>query len=191
MSHKFPLSLSLITSMHTHTTVLRPSWILSGTTRVSRHQKGEISLDLLEQEGSGISWAICKCAPWSRHVTTPASHQLVFYKPDALSATHPTVSKHWRLRLMTSTWTVTVPLFCMTSVPYHMSYVILRRLMRGCLTLRVDQAYHCRFRPTSRFWWRQCSRLNSRLPRHAGTWVWHSYSLSFLIIPHWCSLCVG
>jgi len=26
---------------HTHTTVLRPSWILSGTTRVSRHQKGK------------------------------------------------------------------------------------------------------------------------------------------------------
>jgi len=26
-----------------HTTVLRPSWILPGTTRVSRHQKGKIS----------------------------------------------------------------------------------------------------------------------------------------------------
>ena len=48
---------------HTHTTVLRPSWILFGTTRVSRHQKGKTNLDLLEQEivsGSGISWAICK-----------------------------------------------------------------------------------------------------------------------------------
>jgi len=47
---------------HTHTTF----WILSGTTRVSRHQKGKTNLDLLEQEivsGSGISWVICKSAP--------------------------------------------------------------------------------------------------------------------------------
>jgi len=46
-----------------HATVLQPSWILSGTTRVSRHQKGKTNMDLLEQEivrGSGISWAICK-----------------------------------------------------------------------------------------------------------------------------------
>jgi len=56
---------------YTHTTVLRPSWILSGTTWVSQHQKGKnqegkINLDLPEQEivnGSGISWAICKSAP--------------------------------------------------------------------------------------------------------------------------------
>jgi len=39
---------------------------LSGTTKVSRYQKGKTNLDLLEQEiviGSGISWAICKSAP--------------------------------------------------------------------------------------------------------------------------------
>jgi len=29
------------THTHTHTTVLWPSWILSGTTRVSHHQKGK------------------------------------------------------------------------------------------------------------------------------------------------------
>jgi len=48
-------------TMHTHTTILRPSWILSRTTRVSWHQK-----DLLQQgivNGIGISWAICKSAP--------------------------------------------------------------------------------------------------------------------------------
>jgi len=38
------------THTHAHTTVLQPSWILSGTTRVSWHQKGKTSLDLLEQE---------------------------------------------------------------------------------------------------------------------------------------------
>ena len=66
---------------HTHTTVLRPSWILSGSTRVSRHQKGKTNLDLLEQEimsGSVISWAICKSAPWPRHITMPTPNQSVF-----------------------------------------------------------------------------------------------------------------
>ena len=56
-------------SMHTHThmIVLLLFWNLSGTTRVSRYQKGKTrkgktNLDLLEQEivsGSGICWAIC------------------------------------------------------------------------------------------------------------------------------------
>ena len=43
---------------------------------------------LLKQEtvsGSGIHWAICKSAPRSRQ-----------YRPDALPATQPTVSKNWR-----------------------------------------------------------------------------------------------
>jgi len=46
--------------------ILRPSWILPGTTQLSRHQKGKTNVDLLEQEivsSSGISWVICKCAP--------------------------------------------------------------------------------------------------------------------------------
>ena len=46
--------------------------------------------------GSGISWAICKSAPRSRQITTPAPHRSVFYRPDALPATQPTASKHWR-----------------------------------------------------------------------------------------------
>ena len=51
---------------HIHTTVLWPSWILSRTTRVSRHQKGKTRKVKLEQEivtASGISWVICKSAP--------------------------------------------------------------------------------------------------------------------------------
>ena len=54
---------------------------------------------LLKQEtvsGSGISWAICKSAPCSRQITTPVTHHSVFYRPDALPADQPTVSKHWR-----------------------------------------------------------------------------------------------
>jgi len=81
---------------HTHThTVLRPSWILSRTTQVSRHHKGKTNLYLLEQEivsGSGISWAICKSAPWPRHITMPASYHSVFYRLDALLATQPSQS---------------------------------------------------------------------------------------------------
>ena len=46
--------------------------------------------------GSGISWAICKLAPCSRQTTTPAPHHSVFYRPDAVPAAQPTVSKHWR-----------------------------------------------------------------------------------------------
>jgi len=56
----------VLSRTHMHTTVLWPSCILSGTTQVSRHQKGKTNLDLLEQEimsGSVISWAICKSAP--------------------------------------------------------------------------------------------------------------------------------
>jgi len=97
--HILLLCIFINTHTHTHTTVLRPSWMLSGTTRVSRHQKGKTNLDLLEQEivsGSGISWVICKSAPWLRHVITPVSHHSVFYRPDALPATQPTASKHWK-----------------------------------------------------------------------------------------------
>jgi len=46
---------------------------LSGTTQVSRYQKGRASLDLLKQEtvsGSGISWAVCKSALRSRQITS-------------------------------------------------------------------------------------------------------------------------
>ena len=46
--------------------------------------------------GSGISWAICKSAPCSRQITTPAPHHSVFLQPDALHAAQPTASKHWR-----------------------------------------------------------------------------------------------
>ena len=53
----------------------------SGTTRVSRYQKGKPIWILLKQEtvsSSGISWAICKSAPYSRHITMPAPHHSVF-----------------------------------------------------------------------------------------------------------------
>ena len=56
---------------------------LSGTTQVSRYQKGKTNLDFTEARdktvsGSGISWAICKSAPRSRQTTTPPPHHSVF-----------------------------------------------------------------------------------------------------------------
>ena len=61
---------------------------------------------LLKQEivsSNGISWVICKSAPHYRQTTTPAPHHSVFYRPDALSAAQPTVSKHWRHKQRDST----------------------------------------------------------------------------------------
>jgi len=46
------------TTTTTTTTTFYGPWTVSGTTRVSRYQKGKTNLDLLEQEivsGSGIS----------------------------------------------------------------------------------------------------------------------------------------
>ena len=63
---------------------------------MSRYQKAKTNLDFTEARDSGISWAICKSAPCSRQITTPATHHSVFYRPDALLAAQPTVSKHWR-----------------------------------------------------------------------------------------------
>ena len=54
---------------------------------------------LLKQEtvsGSGISWVVCKSAPRSRQIITPAPHHSVFYRLNALPAAQPTASKHSR-----------------------------------------------------------------------------------------------
>ena len=71
----------------------------SGTTQVSRYRKVKPIWILLKQEPvscSGISWATCKSTPRSRQITTPAPHHSVVYRPDALPATQPTASKHWK-----------------------------------------------------------------------------------------------
>ena len=82
------------THAHTHTF----NGPLSGTTQVSRYQKGKTNLDFTEARdlgGSGISRAICKSSPHTRQITTPAPlHSYVFYGPDALPAAQPTASKH-------------------------------------------------------------------------------------------------
>jgi len=77
------------THTHTHT---------HARTHTHRHTHTPIWI-LLEQEtvsGSSISSAICKSAPCSRQITTPAPHHSVFYRPDALTAAQLTASKQWR-----------------------------------------------------------------------------------------------
>jgi len=67
---------------------------------VSWYQKGKTNLDFNEARDSEWQWhqlggwAVCKSAPCSRQTTTPAPHQSVFYRPDALPAAQPTASKH-------------------------------------------------------------------------------------------------
>jgi len=84
--------------IHTHTHPFNGP--LSGTTEVSRYQKGKPSLDFTEARDSEWQWHqlghICKSAPRSRQIATPAPHHSVFYRPDALPVAQPTASMHRR-----------------------------------------------------------------------------------------------
>ena len=76
---------------------------------------------LLKQEtvsGSGISWAIYKSASRSRQITMPAPHHSVFYRPDALPADQPTVSKHWRHHLSNISKALQIQQDYFIAVPY-------------------------------------------------------------------------
>ena len=91
-------TLKCFRNKHTHTHT-RLTALFPGLHRWAGTRKGKSIWILLKQEtvsGSGISWAMCKSAPRSRQITTPAPHHSVFYRPDALPATQPTASEHWR-----------------------------------------------------------------------------------------------
>ena len=80
---------------HTHTHPFNGPF--SRTTRVGRYQKGKTNLDFTEARDNEWQWhqlGICKSAPRSRQITTPAPHHSIFYRPDALPAAKPTASKH-------------------------------------------------------------------------------------------------
>jgi len=71
----------------------------SGTTQVSRYQKGKTNLDFTGARDSEWQWhqlgcmQLCTSLQTDNHASTPPS---VFYRPDALPAAQPTTSKHWR-----------------------------------------------------------------------------------------------
>ena len=92
---------SKLKNTHTHTTVLWPSWILSGTTRVSRHQKGKTrkvnQYGFTGARDSEWQWhqlgymQICTLTQTQNHASIPP---LIFLQ--CLPATQPSTSKHWR-----------------------------------------------------------------------------------------------
>jgi len=71
---------------------------LSGTTRVSRCQKGKTNLDFTKSRDSEWQWhqlgymQVCTALQTDIYASTPPLS--FFYKPDALSAAQPTASKH-------------------------------------------------------------------------------------------------
>ena len=73
---------SYITHTHTHTsTRTRLTALCRGLPGSASTRKVKPIWILLKQEtagGSGISWAICKSAPRSEQITTPAPHHSVF-----------------------------------------------------------------------------------------------------------------
>ena len=76
---------------------------------MSRYQKGKTNLDFSEARDSEwqwnqLGWAICKSAPCSRQITTPAPHQSCF-----LQAGH-SVSQHVQRLVTSSAQTNSAPL---------------------------------------------------------------------------------
>ena len=73
--------------------------LFSRTTWVSRYQKSKTNLDFTAARDSEWQWhqlghmQVCTSLQTENHANTPP---LVFYRPDALPATQPTASKHWR-----------------------------------------------------------------------------------------------
>ena len=70
----------------------------SGTTQVSRYQKGKTNLDFTEARDSEWQWhqlehmQVCTSLQTDNHAST--SPLSFFYRPDALPAAQPTASKH-------------------------------------------------------------------------------------------------
>ena len=95
----------LPTVTHTHTHPFNGP--LSGTTRVSLYQKGKTSLDFTEPRYSEWRWhqlghmQVCTSLQTDDHASTLP---LSFFRPDALPATQPTASKHWRQKLTLSSF---------------------------------------------------------------------------------------
>jgi len=88
---------SFLHFQHTHTYTHPFNGPLSGTTQVSRYQKGKTNLDFTEARDSEWQWHQVGHMQVSTSLqtdTTPAPHRSVFYRLDALPATQPTASKH-------------------------------------------------------------------------------------------------
>jgi len=82
---------------HTHTHTHPFNGPMSGTTQVSQYQKGKTNLDFTGARDSEWQWhqlghmQVCTLLQTDNHASTSL---LSFYRPDALPAAQPTVSKH-------------------------------------------------------------------------------------------------
>jgi len=125
---------------------------------------------LLKQEtvsGSGISWTICKSACRSRQITMPAPHRSVFYRPDALPVTQPTVSKHWR---QTDN---SLGQFVHTCVPLSPSSII----WRWCLAVeKVTKVWHCTGYASQTSATGSCPKNGDEHPAYTPYRIWHSFT---------------
>ena len=146
--------------------------------------------------GSGINWAVCKSAPCSRQTTTPASHHSVFYRPDALPATKPTASKHWKLfnvQKFKNVWintqlTITALLWNTqdSSKPGNSQLLLLTNLYRmGCCTFSVhhtDAAVQDTRSSAITEGPRDvlCQLKSCQLPRNSAEKSWTKYQLSLI-----------
>jgi len=66
----------------------------SGTTRVSRYQKGKTNLDFTKARDSEWQWHQPGHMQVCTSLQTDSNTPLSFYRPDALPAAQPTASKH-------------------------------------------------------------------------------------------------
>jgi len=88
---------------HTHTRLTAHFPGLPGSAGTRKVKPIWISLKQQTVTGSGISWAIWKSAPCSRQITMPAPNHSVFLQTGCPSCRpSPTVSKHWRHRIIYS-----------------------------------------------------------------------------------------
>jgi len=94
----------LPTDTHTHTRLMALCPGLPGWACTRKVKPVWILLNQDTVSAGGISWAICKSAPRFRQMTMPAPYHSVFFRPDALPATQPTASKHWRQKLTLSSF---------------------------------------------------------------------------------------
>ena len=81
--------------IHTHTHPFNGPF--SGTTQMSRYQKGKTNMDFTEARDSEWQWhqlghmQVCTLLQTDNHTSTPP---FCYYRPDALPAAQPTSSKH-------------------------------------------------------------------------------------------------
>ena len=127
---------------------------LAGTTRVSRYQKGKISLDFTEARDSEWQWHQLGSAPHSRQTTTPAPHHSVF-----LHAGWPSCQPNNSVKALKAiitrldsikniSWTISVHLALETLYSWRerrtWTQLLLRRSTWSAAALTLEWCHRCR-----------------------------------------------